>query len=106
MSQQSEFAEVLWVRLRSGPVAVSSIVDEIRQLWGPDHGVKAVHLFIGEVIRCLISHPNVEVGVVRNGLFIAISDDDEDLDMIVEKMLLGSQEFVTDSSFLELRATW
>ncbi len=70
MSQQSDVADSVYARLIFQPVAAAHLVRELRFRWGVEHGVHSVHGFVREVATCLLRQDDVEVGDIREGLFV------------------------------------
>jgi hypothetical protein len=97
MSQQSDMAELVYGRLSTGPVAAAHLVHELRGRWGAEHGVGSVHGFVREVVTCLLYHEDVEVGEIRDGLFIPWpipsweADDKIDADLMVMRTFLDNE---------------
>jgi hypothetical protein len=71
MSQQGEFADLIYQRLKLGPVSVASLVGEIRDRWGEGHSIESVHQFVIEAMYCLLSHQDVDVGDIAEGQFVS-----------------------------------
>jgi hypothetical protein len=98
MSQQSGMADVVYSRLRSGPVSLASLVRELRGRWGPEHGILAVHGFLAEVATCLLHHDDVELGDAKEGRFVAWQLDPWEADHRLGAELTALGAFLEDES--------
>ena len=78
MSQQSEFADSVYHRVRLGPVDVASLVGEISARWGAGHSIGSVHLFVVEAIYCLLPRGDIDVGEIKEGRFVSWDIDPMD----------------------------
>jgi hypothetical protein len=96
MSQQSDMAETVYGRLRSGPVTVADLVGELRTRWGPDHGVGEVHRFVEEAAACLLGHDDVEVGDMTQRGFTPWALEPWDAHSKLAKDLMAMSTFLED----------
>lgn len=97
MSQQSDMADRIRTRLRKAPVPASDMIREIREAWGPAHGVGAVHGFIREVATCLL-HYEVEIGDLIDGRFVSWGLEPWDADEKIDHELMSMDAFLEDDS--------
>jgi len=98
MSQQSDMADAVYSRLSTGPVTVSSLVRELRDRWGPEHGVSAGHGFLAEVATCLLHRDDVEMGDAKEGRLVAWEIDPWDANHRLEEELMALGAFHGDES--------
>jgi hypothetical protein len=98
MSQQSDMADAIHQRLSAGPVSVASLVRELRALWGPEHGVSAVHGFITEVSRCTIGRDGVQLGSLVEGRFVPWPGELCDVDDRFEEEMKSADAFIEDEN--------
>ena len=97
MSQQQEMADAAYERLKNGPLPMSELIGEVREKWGVEHGVSAVHGFIREVATCLLHH-GVEVGDVIAGQFVPWTLEPSDADEKIDRDLMSMDAFHDDHS--------
>jgi hypothetical protein len=98
MSQQSDMADAIHQRLNAGPVSVASLVRELRERWGPEHGVSAVHGFIAEVSRCTIGRDGVQLGALVDGRFVPWQGELCDVDDRFEEEMKSADIFIEDEN--------
>jgi hypothetical protein len=103
MSTQSDMADDIYHRLDSGLVALAQLVSEVRQRWGTEHGVKAVHGFVREVATCLLWCGDVEVGDLKEGSFDPWQLEPEDADSRIDEELMSMGTFLEDQTRYVLR---
>ena len=99
MSQQSDMADAIYARLASGPVSAASLVRELRHLWGTDHGIYSVHLFVVEVICCLLRKEDVEVGDLTSAGPMSWGLPPEDSYEKIEAQLLAMPTWLEDDTW-------
>ena len=99
MSQQSDMADAIHARLASGPISAASLVRELRHRWGPDHGINYVHLFIVEVICCLLRKDDVEVGELTPAGPVSWGLPPEDSYEKIESQLLAMPTWLEDDTW-------
>lgn len=98
MSQQSDMSDAVYTRLSSGPVSAASLVREIRDRWGPEHGVSAVHGFLAEVGTCLLHRDDIELGDAQEGRFVPWKLDPWDADHRLGEELMALEIFLEDET--------
>jgi hypothetical protein len=98
MSQQSEMADLIYIRLGEGPVATAHLVRELRERWGAQHGISAVHGFIREVATCLLWRGDVDVGDFQDGRFVSWAIEPEDANDRIGEELMSMESFLIDES--------
>jgi len=98
MSQQSDMSDVVYSRLRGGPVSVATLVRELRDRWGPAHGVGEVHFFLAEVGTCLLHYDDVDLGDVKEGRFVAWPLEPWDANDRLEEELCALDTFLEDEN--------
>jgi hypothetical protein len=96
MSQQSDMADVVYGRLSTEPVSVAHMVRELRTRWGVEHGVGSVHGFVREVVTCLLSHDDVEVGDISAGRFVPWTLELWEADDKIDAELMAMESFLED----------
>jgi hypothetical protein len=97
MSDQSDMADAAYERLKSGGLPISTLVRELREKWGEEFGVSAVHGFIREVATCLL-HYEVEVGDLVDGRFVSWDLEPWDADEKIDHELMSTDAFLEDDS--------
>jgi len=97
MSQQQDIADAAYERLRNGPIPISDLVRELREKWGAEFGVSAVHGFVREVATCLL-HREVEIGEVIAGRFVPWGLEPWDADEKIDHDLMSMDAFFEDDS--------
>jgi hypothetical protein len=105
MSQQSNMADAVYERLSVESVAAAHIVRELRSRWGIEHGVGSVHVFVREVVTCLLHHDDVEVGDVKSGRFVAWQLPPWDADYRIDSELMAMDTFLDDETRYVFRKT-
>ncbi len=103
MSQQSDMADSVYVRLSAGAVAAAHLVRELRIRWGNEHGIGSVHGFVREVATCLLHHDDVEVGEVRDGRFAPWSLPPWEADEKIDAELMAMSTFLDDECLYVFR---
>jgi hypothetical protein len=98
MSQQSEMADLIYIRLSEGPVATAHLVRELRERWGAQHGISAVHGFIREVATCLLWRGDVDIGDFKDGQFVSWGIEPEDANERIDEELMSMKSFIIDES--------
>lgn len=96
MSRQSDMSDEVYARLGRGPVSVATLVRELRDRWGPGHGISEVHFFVAEVGTGLLHFDDVELGSVKEGRFVAWPLDPWDADERLEEELMALDAFLED----------
>ena len=91
-------ADSVYARLKEGPVPTSHLVRELRDRWGADHGVSAVHGFLREVATCLLWHSDVELGELKGGRYVPWVLEPEDANTKIEEELMSMDAFLEDES--------
>ncbi|WP_395737403.1 hypothetical protein [Prosthecobacter sp.] len=103
MSLQSEMAEAVHQRLAHGAVSVAALVREVRERWGPEHSVGSVHLFVEEMLYCLLREADVDVACAAAGGLVPWKlPADEAWEKISER-LRRLHEFLEDDEWCCLR---
>ncbi len=72
------------------------MIREIREEWGPSHGVVEVHHFVREVGTCLLWGNDVEVGHIEDGQFVAWPVEPEEADERIAEELVPMDQFWED----------
>lgn len=98
MSQQSDMADSVYTRLNEGPVPTSHLVRELRDRWGPDHGVSAVHGLLREVATCLLWRNDVELGEIKEGRYVSWALEPEDANTKIDEELTSMDAFLADEN--------
>jgi hypothetical protein len=98
MSQQSDTADDVWVRLRGAPFPLACLVRELRVKWGAEHGVPSVHGFVREVATCLLHRDDVEVGDLEAGRFVPWQLEPWDADERIDRELMEMSAFLEDET--------
>jgi hypothetical protein len=98
MSQQSEMASVVYSRLGKGPVPAAHLVRELRATWGPAHGVSEVHGFVREVATCLLHHADVQVGDMKEGVFVPWNIPAWDADEKIDSEMMAMEHYLEDEA--------
>ncbi len=98
MSQQSDMADSVYGRLSEGPVSTAHLVRELRERWGAEHGVSAVHGFLREVATCLLWRGDVDLGDFREGRYVSWSLEPEDANARIDEELMSMSAFLADNS--------
>ena len=89
-------ADCVYGRLSAETVSTASLVRELRNSWGPEHGVREVHRFICEALACLLNHDDVEVGNVDASGFVSWTLDPWDAMDKIEDDLMSMNSFFDD----------
>jgi hypothetical protein len=84
--------------LSDGPVSAAHLVRQLRDRWGVEHGVSAVHGFVREVATCLLWRGDVDLGDFKEGRFVSWSLEPEDADTRVDEELMSVDAFLEDQS--------
>ena len=93
MSHQSQMADCIYGRLSTKPVSVACLVRELRDSWGPEHGVREVHRFVCEALACLLDYDDVEVGDIDADRFVAWTLERWDAFDKIEEDLMSLESF-------------
>lgn len=103
MSQQSDIADAIHQRLAHGAVSVAALVREVRERWGPEHSFGSVHLFVEELLYCLLREFDVDVACANAGGLVSWKlPADEAWEKISERLRM-QHEFLDDDEWCYMR---
>lgn len=101
MSQQSDMADLIYRRLSRGVVPSAEIVRELRERWGPEFGVSAVHGCVREVATCLLHRDDVEVGDIEEGRFVSWGIEPWEANTRIDEEMMSMPTFLeVDSGYV------
>lgn len=98
MSQQSDMADAVYRRMGAGPVPVAAFVRDLRERWGSEFGVGAVHGFVREVAAFRLDRDDVEVGDIEDGSFVPWALPSWDADEKIDTELMAMDTFLEDET--------
>ncbi|WP_395750564.1 hypothetical protein [Prosthecobacter sp.] len=103
MSQQSDIADAIHQRLAHGAVSVAALVREVRERWGPEHSFGSVHLFVEEVLYCLLRESDVDVACATAGDLVSWNLPADEAWEKISEHLRKMHEFLEDDDWCCLR---
>lgn len=69
---ENDMAHAIYAKLIDGPISVADLVRELRLQWNETHEVSEIHVFVRDVVKLLLLHPDVEAGNIHEGRFVPL----------------------------------